>query len=221
MFTRPFLIQNAAPQYRPRSVPHWLRVTDWLMTLTMIAGLWFCWGGPLAALRHYYATHATIELDPPTPLSPPTLQLTAYDREQIQCLATNVWQEAANQGPDGMRAVADVTINRLFSGHFGGDVCAVVTAHWRVATRSPDPAHLLVYRTHWEFSWLASPHPALPRGDSWRTAQRVAAAVYLQGDRERDLTHGARYYLNPQLTRTRRSPDAISAVIGAHVFYTR
>lgn len=223
MFSRPYM--QASARSRPtaktpvrRELPRWMRWLDWSLSAAVVGGLTFCWGGGYNALEDWTTTHALVELDAPQPVPVPELRLTARDREQINCLATNAWQEAANQGEAGMRAVAAVTMNRLFDGRYGRTVCDVVTAHWRVAERGRD-GHVVSYRTHWEFSWLGLPHRE-PSGPTWRDAQRVAAQVYLRGDTVRDDTRGAKYYLNPALTPLRRDPGAVSAVIGDHTFYT-
>ena len=178
----------------------------------------FMLGGGYTAVNQWLGAHALIALDGPEDVAVNQAPLTPYDQEQLNCLAVNVWEEAANQGEDGMRAVAAVTMNRLLSGKFGRDLCAVVTAHWRVIAPGQD-GHVASYRTHWEFSWLGLPHTE-PSGPTWRTAWMVARRAYLAGDKEYDISHGAKYYLNPALTAVRRDPDAVSAIVGDHVFYS-
>jgi len=49
------------------------------------------------------------------------------DRErQLDCLAKNIYHEAASEPFEGKVAVAQVTMNRAESGKFQSDVCAVV-----------------------------------------------------------------------------------------------
>jgi spore germination cell wall hydrolase CwlJ-like protein len=49
------------------------------------------------------------------------------DRErQLDCLAKNIYHEAAGESFEGKVAVAQVTMNRAESGKFPSDVCAVV-----------------------------------------------------------------------------------------------
>ena len=47
-------------------------------------------------------------------------------KEQVQCLAENVFYEAGVENFEGKLAVAQVTINRANSGKFPGDLCKVV-----------------------------------------------------------------------------------------------
>jgi len=52
--------------------------------------------------------------------------LTEEVRKQVECLADNIFFEAAYEPIDGQIAVASVTFNRMKSGHFPSDVCSVV-----------------------------------------------------------------------------------------------
>ena len=46
--------------------------------------------------------------------------------EEINCLAQNIYYEAAKEPYEGKLAVAQVTLNRVNSGKFAGTVCGVV-----------------------------------------------------------------------------------------------
>ena len=53
--------------------------------------------------------------------------VTLKERErQLQCLAQNIYWEAASEPFEGKVAVAQVTINRAESGKFPSDICQVV-----------------------------------------------------------------------------------------------
>jgi spore germination cell wall hydrolase CwlJ-like protein len=47
-------------------------------------------------------------------------------KEEVECLAQNIYHEARGQGVDGRFAVAHVTINRMHHKRFPDTVCAVV-----------------------------------------------------------------------------------------------
>lgn len=53
----------------------------------------------------------------------------AHDLEEIRCLARNIWYEAANQGVEGQKAVALVTLSRVLSKKYPNTVCGVVYQH--------------------------------------------------------------------------------------------
>ena len=209
---------SAQTQTALHRLSRWGRWVDRCFNAALVGGVLFMFGGGYESLAGWMASHALIDLAGPADVAVKQTPLTDYDKAQLNCLAVNVWHEAANQGEDGMRAVAAVTVNRLVSGRFGRDLCSVVTAHWRTITRGTN-GHVASYRTHWEFSWQGEPH-ATPSGPTWRQAQLIARKTYLAGDQEYDLSHGAKYYLNPRLTEVRRDPNAISAVVNDHVFYS-
>lgn len=51
----------------------------------------------------------------------------AIDQAEFECLRTNLYHEAGNQGRKGMEAVALVTLNRTKTKHFPPTICEVVT----------------------------------------------------------------------------------------------
>ena len=57
--------------------------------------------------------------------TPPNLDL-EYDRQEIQCLADNMYWEARNQATKGMIAVGYVTMNRVADDRYPFTVCEVV-----------------------------------------------------------------------------------------------
>ena len=50
----------------------------------------------------------------------------AQFNEEVNCLAQNIYYEAAKEPYEGKLAVAQVTLNRVNSGKFAGTVCGVV-----------------------------------------------------------------------------------------------
>ena len=135
--------------------------------------------------------------------------------EARDAIARVAYGEAANQGDSGLAGVVYTIINRLADGRWGGTVEAVVNAHHQF-------------------------EPVMRAGGSWRNLAPVSDTrrakidtiinLVLEG-RLPDLTHGARYFQNPQIVADRASrgsvPKALvnfggaapSAVIGAHSFY--
>lgn len=47
-------------------------------------------------------------------------------QKQVDCLAKNIYYESGNETYEGKLAVAQVTLNRVNSGKFANDICAVV-----------------------------------------------------------------------------------------------
>ena len=53
-------------------------------------------------------------------------EVSAEFNEEVNCLAQNIYYEAAKEPYEGKLAVAQVTLNRVNSGKFAGTVCGVV-----------------------------------------------------------------------------------------------
>jgi spore germination cell wall hydrolase CwlJ-like protein len=53
-------------------------------------------------------------------------QITQEYNKQVECLAKNIYWESASESYEGKLAVAQVTLNRVNSGKFPSDICAVV-----------------------------------------------------------------------------------------------
>src|SRR5207302_4063188 len=95
----------------------------------------------------------------------------ALDRQNLACLARNVYFEARGEPAAGQYAVAEVTMNRKSSRLFPRTVCAVVyQKDW-------DP---LLGRYVGAFSWTEFNELPAPGGREWERARKVAEAVYYQ-----------------------------------------
>ena len=127
-------------------------------------------------------------------------QASIRDAQQrdLACLALNVYHEARGEPLAGQYAVAEVTMNRRASRLFPRTVCEVVYQKGA-------------------FSWTEIEPLAEPRGEAWRTARRVAEAVYY--GRQPSEVRGAMFYhatyIRPDWARERQR----IAQIGRHVFY--
>src|SRR5712664_2347802 len=130
------------------------------------------------------------------------------DRQNLACLARNVYFEARGEPAAGQYAVAEVTMNRKASGRYSGTVCGVVyQKNW-------DP---LRKRYVGAFSWTEFDSLPTPTGEDWLRAWEVAEAVYYE--REAPVLEGAMFfhatYIKPDWARGKRP----LARIGGHVFY--
>lgn len=117
---------------------------------------------------------------------------------ELHCLATAVYFESKGEPLDGQLAVAQVILNRVESGRFGQDVCAVVKA----------PR---------QFGFVHN--GALPdatNSGQWETARAIAWIALSQGWKEivPAATHFHATRVNPGWSNLRRL-----ATIGNHVFY--
>ena len=129
-------------------------------------------------------------------------------RQNLTCLARNVYYEARGEPIAGQYAVAEVTMNRKASGLYPKTICGVVhQQNW-------DPIR---GRYVGAFSWTEFDSLPTPGGDEWQRAQDVAAAVYYQ--KYSPVLRGALFYhatyIEPDWAREKRRV----AQIGRHIFY--
>lgn len=134
--------------------------------------------------------------------------LSAKERQQqIQCLAQNIYWEAASEPFEGKVAVAQVTLNRMNSGKFPNTVCGVVQQR-----------NIFYDKVVCQFSWFCEStyktkpvHPKL-----WEESETVAKKVLLEGFRLPSLKEALYYhadYVNPKWNKEKIGK------IGAHIFY--
>ena len=130
------------------------------------------------------------------------------DRQNLQCLALNIYYEARGEPRTGQYAVAEVTMNRVASEYFPDTVCGVV------------------YQKRWDylrkryvaaFSWTEFDTQPAPEGREWRRAQEVAQVVYYGRHVPRldGVLHYHSIYIKPSWARGRKPV----ARIGRHLFY--
>ncbi len=145
---------------------------------------------------------------PAPPMSPAQrLHLIGKDRERAErCLAQAVYFEARDQPYRGQVAVAQVVMNRVFSGIYPRDVCGVIyqNAHRHLAC---------------QFTFACDGKPeAVTEWRAWRRAQRIAqktldGKLYVQA--VGSATHYHATYVHPYWVREMRR----YAREGIHLFY--
>jgi spore germination cell wall hydrolase CwlJ-like protein len=135
------------------------------------------------------------------------LKLSAKGREKAEkCLANAVYFESRNEPVRGQIGVAQVVMNRVFSGFYPGDVCSVVyqNAHRHLAC---------------QFTFACDGIPDIVTDhESWARAKRIAAATLDGKVWLADIgkaTHYHANYVHPYWVRSMRKLRRI----GAHIFY--
>ena len=126
---------------------------------------------------------------------------------QLECLAKNVYWEAAGESFEGKVAVAQVTLNRLESGRYGNTICQVVFQRTK-----------LYEKVICQFSWTCTAKSRIPPRNQrlFKESEEVAKKVYLENYRLPNLTK-AMYFHN---TTVRPGWNKVKiAQIGQHVFY--
>ncbi|HEX2654045.1 MAG TPA: cell wall hydrolase, partial [Xanthobacteraceae bacterium] len=135
------------------------------------------------------------------------LELNAASRAKAEkCLANAVYFEARGESVRGQVAVAQVVMNRVFSGYYPSDVCGVVyqNAHRHLAC---------------QFTFACDRIPdRITEPDAWQRANAIANAaldgkVWLNSVGK--ATHYHAYWVRPWWVRTMHKLDRI----GVHTFY--
>src|SRR3954454_14665290 len=135
-------------------------------------------------------------------------QLKADDgsrQRALECLAQAVYYEAASEGPEGQRAVAQVVLNRMHHPGFPSTVCGVVYQGSELPTGCQ-------FTFTCDGSLLRTPVPAL-----WSAARRIAIEA-LDGRVDAALGHATHYHADYVLPYW--ADSLLKQVqIGHHIFY--
>jgi spore germination cell wall hydrolase CwlJ-like protein len=125
--------------------------------------------------------------------------------QQIQCMAKNIYFEAAREPFEGKLAVAQVTMNRTKSSQFPHTVCEVV--------------YQKVNSTY-QFSWVGEKHGEVKDKYAWEECMIVARKA-LTESKLHDTIYKSKsmYYHNTSVNPAWNLKYV--AKIGNHLFYTR
>lgn len=134
--------------------------------------------------------------------------ISAADRtKQLECLARNIYNEAATEPFEGKVAVAQVTMNRVEDGRFGKDVCGVVYQR-----------NVVYEKVICQFSWACMPsvrnRPVY--GALYKESEEVAKKVLLENFRLPSMKE-AMYYHADYVKPGWKKPKITQ--IGHHIFY--
>jgi spore germination cell wall hydrolase CwlJ-like protein len=148
-----------------------------------------------------------IAVTPVAPVKPKFLQIiktddeVRYNKQDLFCMAKNIYHEAGSEPTLGKYAVAQVTINRMKSPQYKDTVCSVVFEPY-------------------QFSW-ANYHGrrwTTPRGESWIEAKRIARDVLENNKRIYGLDDALFYHATYVRPSWSRKFDRVTR-IGLHIFY--
>ena len=129
----------------------------------------------------------------------------AERERQLNCLAKNIYFEAASEPFEGKVAVAQVTINRSESGKYPSDICAVVYQK-----------NVVYGKVICQFSWYCESGPTVRHNGAYKESMEVAKKVLLEDFRLPSLKNAYFYhadYVNPNW----KLPKITQ--IGRHIFY--
>ena len=129
-------------------------------------------------------------------------QLTPAAKQQVDCLADNIYYEAGYEPDEGKQAVALVTLNRTQDPRFPKDICSVVKQK---------------VNSTCQFSWFCEGKRAIRNMFVYNEAREIAVFVYANYENMKDVTKGALYY-HADYVNPRWKLDKTTQ-IGRHIFY--
>jgi len=139
-------------------------------------------------------------------------------KKEIDCLADNIFFEAASESESGQKAVAFVTLNRVNSRIYPNTVCGVVKQKNKVAEK-----------TVCQFSWYCEEGPKRLSYTKDLTPQQkkvyneiyeLAAYVYVNHSFLNDPSRGAMFYHADYVSPGWKNMIH-TTTIGRHIFYVR
>ena len=133
-------------------------------------------------------------------------QLTKEARKQVDCMAENIYFEAAHEPERGRLAVALVTMNRVQDPRYPKDICSVVKER---------------VKSTCQFSWFCESGKRVSSQQAYKEAEEIAIFVYANYDKIKDVTDGALFYHADYVSRSKLGVRNIEQTtkIGRHIFY--
>ena len=136
-------------------------------------------------------------------------------QSEIECMAKNIYFEAAVESTAGQLAVAQVTLNRVNSRLYPNSVCEVVY-------QGPHTADGFPKRDRCQFSWYCDgkgDDPAIA-GQLWKSAHDLAKYVLKRRHDLLDITDGATHYHATYIDAPRWAHQKrVTTSIDQHIFY--
>ena len=143
-------------------------------------------------------------------------KITSIDVEESQCLALNIFFEAAVESTAGKLAVAHVTLNRVKSKNYPNSICEVVKEGIHHSNGLPK-------RDRCQFSWYCDGKGDIPKkGRLWNESVDLANYVVERQNDLRDITDGATHYHATYIDAPRWTVQKkVMARIDQHIFYRK
>ncbi len=138
------------------------------------------------------------------------------DPKQLNCLALNIYFEAAIESTAGKLAVAQVTLNRVRHHRYPNSICEVVYEGPHTPSGFPK-------RDRCQFSWYCDGKLDEPNeSPAWRESQRVATYIMEHDHEFIDITDGATHYHANYIDPPRWASSRDRTVsIDTHIFYNK
>jgi len=128
-------------------------------------------------------------------------------KNEVSCLAENMYYEARGEPIDGQIAVGAVTLNRLKTRQFSNTICGVV--HYKK-------------NNHCAFSWTCEEEkPEINEHKTFAKIYKIAYTMYndFKSGRKYDYTGGALYFHETSIMVQWEEEKQRILTIGSHTFY--
>ena len=145
----------------------------------------------------------------------PKIQEALLDPTQLECMAKNIYFEAAIESTAGKLAVAQVTLNRVNSTRFPNTICGVVKQGRHYSNGFP-------VRDRCQFSWYCDgKHDEPFQGKMWKESTELARYV-MKHPNLKDITDGSTHYHADYIPDPRwANPKERTVKIDTHIFYKK
>lgn len=138
-------------------------------------------------------------------------EVSANYKKQVDCLAKNIYHEAANESYEGKLAVAQVTMNRVASGQFASDICSVVYQK----TKTPSNT------TTCQFSWTCMAVSLTYDRYKWEESVIIAKRALTEPVLHDTLAQSNALYYHAVYVKPGWNKTKVVKQIGNHIFYTK
>lgn len=138
-------------------------------------------------------------------------EVSANYKKQVDCLAKNIYHEAANESYEGKLAVAQVTMNRVASGKFASDVCSVVYQK----TKTPEN------NITCQFSWTCIANNLSYDKYKWEESVIIAKRALTEPVLHDTIAETNALYYHAVYVKPGWNKTKVVKQIGNHIFYTK
>lgn len=144
----------------------------------------------------------------------PPKKLTKVEKQQVECLAQNVYYEAGYEPTKGQIAVAMVTLNRVHSGKYPRSICGTMTQ------KIEDTCQFSWYCDDYKRVKASAYRYSTREKEVYNHARSVALYTYLNYKNMKDVTHGALFFHTKDIEPNWKNVH-VTTTIGNHIFYKR
>jgi len=130
--------------------------------------------------------------------------------KEIDCLAKNIYYEAASESFEGKMAVAQVTINRTNSGKYPNTICGVVYQK-----------DTFKGKTVCQFSWTCMKVSAPRNMYLWQESQYIAKKALTEPIAHVKISQMKAMFYHATYVHPKWNKKGVVMTIGNHIFYTR